>query len=286
MGIFSNFFLRKNEQSVGDVVHNYHHLDASFDLLRKTTEEVADEAAKAAVVLSERLALVENRFEATIDSIGDFVAIKDGAGRWKIVNAAGRRLLGITNEYIGKTNEEIAELVPGFELSLQLTAKTSEQAWTSKAPVRSMEIVSIPGKPEIFFDVIKTPTFNKDGSRKELIVIGRDVTELREEEQMLRVLFTALDGASNMILILKDTGEVVFANKEFKSVYGADNESIKGKHICQLTLGKKCAQCFKSHAQDGHAWTGLLDEATSLSLLPIMNGKPNPVYFIATLNKI
>lgn len=56
-------------------------LQESFNLLKKTTENVSTEAIQTANFLKKQLAETNYRFYHVIDSINDIVLIKDGQGR-------------------------------------------------------------------------------------------------------------------------------------------------------------------------------------------------------------
>ena len=44
----------------------------------------------------------------------------------------------------------------------------------------------IPNAGKLTFDVIKVPLFHADGSRKGLVIVGRDVSDLKRAEEALR----------------------------------------------------------------------------------------------------
>jgi signal transduction histidine kinase len=56
----------------------------------------------------------------------------------------------------------------------------------------------LPDGTEKTFDIIKVPTFKADGSRKGLIVVGRDITERKKAE---RALLAAKEEAERLSVI-------------------------------------------------------------------------------------
>ena len=70
--------------------------------------------------------------------------------------------------------------------------------WNSCRPLRTEETFKFADGGEHIYDVLRVPTFASDGSRKRLIIMGRDLTEryrneqrLRQSEQRYRSLFEA-----------------------------------------------------------------------------------------------
>ncbi len=126
------------------------------------------------------------QFHALINGSNDIICLKDGEGRWLIANEADVKLFKLENvDYRGKTDEELARIVPHYKDVLLFCAKTDEQAWRAGKPIRSMETVVQEDGKRFIFDIIKTPIFDKSGRRKYLVVIGRDITEYKELEEQL-----------------------------------------------------------------------------------------------------
>ncbi|MGE5545956.1 MAG: ATP-binding protein [Solirubrobacterales bacterium] len=154
--------------------------------------------------ISGELAEQTERLQTLINAMPDFVCFKDGAGRWLVVNEYGRALFGLDSiEHLGKTDEELAALVPGCRQSLCGCADSDERAWRRDASSRGEEVViGLDGKAR-FFDVIKVPVKSSDGARKGLVVVGRDITERRRIEVALSRLSRQTE------LILECAGEGV-----------------------------------------------------------------------------
>lgn len=267
-------------------------LNHSFDELRRATSSVTEAATEAALTLHQQLQEAEYRFFSTIDSIDDFIVVKDGMGRWKTVNTAGQKLFGwIHGEYIGKTNEELAMLYPLFRTALLECSRSDEMAWINKIPHRIEECLpySLDGGYRCF-DVVKTPTYDERGGKKELIVVGRDITEHLERQRRMKASFIALNSISDIIVILDQNGQVYFCNDSFLFNMGIDSyESIIGKHICDLLTINGFDNVWEvvSHNQkwDGEcvAKDSLYNKYHELHMVPMMNGLPHPIYYICTL---
>lgn len=129
----------------------------------------------------------EERLRALIDASPDHIYFKDDQGQWIIANKAGLQLFNLENApYQGKTDRELAEYAPFFREALFYCAETDEKTWIEGKLSQVNEIVPQMDGTFRTFNVIKAPVFNEDGSRKGLVVLGRDITEQIKSEKLLR----------------------------------------------------------------------------------------------------
>lgn len=132
-------------------------------------------------------------FSNLIDMTDDIICVKDGEGRWLLANKADLKLFNLENvDYFGKTDYDLSYYTNIiYKDAFQTCMVTDEIAWKKNGISRSDEKIPIDDKGNIkIFDVVKKPIFNDDGSRRALIVMGRDVTEKRKIEQIERKLAT------------------------------------------------------------------------------------------------
>ena len=117
-----------------------------------------------------------------IEALPDAIFFKDGEGRWRVVNATGLRLFGLTDApWQGKTDLELAALHPPLAGALEACRAGDEAAWAQQVRTDSLEYVPDPDTGAMLsFEVIKVPLFHADGTRRGLVVIGRDVTARRQ----------------------------------------------------------------------------------------------------------
>jgi diguanylate cyclase (GGDEF)-like protein/PAS domain S-box-containing protein len=113
-----------------------------------------------------------------INAMPDMICFKDGKGRWLVSNQYYLDLVGLAGvDYVGRTGPELARLAGGHGDFLLTTAATDERAWRDGKPVAyEKEMPAAEGGAKVF-DVVKIPLFNASGSRKGLVMVGRDVTE-------------------------------------------------------------------------------------------------------------
>ncbi|HEB72475.1 MAG TPA: PAS domain S-box protein [Nitrospirae bacterium] len=195
---------------------------------RKRAEETANEHKEKLMTL--------------INSSPDSIFFKDGKGRWQIVNDAGLDLFKLSGvDYVGKKDSELAHLADSiYSDSLGMCEGTDEETWQEGRQTRCEEVVPSPGGPSTVLDVIKVPLFNKDGSRKAIVIIGRDITEsrkdrerLEESEEWFRVITAS---ANDAIVVIDDEDKITYWNQAAERVYGHTSEEAVGQTLHDLVI--------------------------------------------------
>jgi len=128
---------------------------------------------------TQKLAESEEQLRTLINATPDIICFKDGQGRWLEANEADLELFDLKGvAYQGKKDSELADYThPKFKNAFMACEATDEQAWEKGVLTRSEEKIETVDGTQKIYDVIKVPVFNEDGSRKGLIVFGRDVTQ-------------------------------------------------------------------------------------------------------------
>ncbi|WP_442599699.1 ATP-binding protein [Neobacillus sp. D3-1R] len=130
----------------------------------------------------------EKRLSTLINSMVDFVNFKDGEGKWIEANEFGLKLFQIDHvDYRGKKDSELAEYTAFYADALRYCEISDEDAWKKGSISRYEEVIPLPDGTTKTFDTIKVPLFYPDGKRKGLVIIGRDITKLRQAEERLRL---------------------------------------------------------------------------------------------------
>lgn len=261
-------------------------LESSLQLLKQTTNEVSSAAVNAAIVLERRLKDTEYRFFSTIDTIDDLVIIKDGEGRWKTLNKVGQDIFSwYHGEYYDKTDSELMQLFPKFKDTLITCIETDTAAWELRQSNRVEEYV-LCGDEYRILDTIKTPVFHDDGSRKELIIVGRDMTELIEKQRRTKACFHALNSASDGIVIIDAKARIVFSNDEFNRQFHIEHyEKILNKKMIDVLPWLAKYDDIWQHARNNQSIKIATEEVGDILVMPMMNGLPKPIYFICTFKK-
>lgn len=284
-------------EHTSSVKEDLNKLQESFALLKHTTENVSYEALTTASYLRKQLSQTVYRFLNVIDAVNDFILIKDRAGRWKTLNKFAQDLYGFSKitDFCDKTDEEIANDFPHHKIGLLNCIETDNQAWESKSYFRTTESFEINNQLR-HFDVVKTPVFDKDGNRKELIIIGRDITDLKNAELKNKACMTALNSTSDLLLIIDKLGFITFANEAFAEIFDFESSMDAIDHSLFDILSEHCKDYITCDSailytiSTHNIWTENIVVNKndvllkySIIIIPVMNGGPKPTYYICKM---
>ncbi|NOR86524.1 MAG: PAS domain S-box protein [Bacteroidales bacterium] len=138
--------------------------------------------------LNQFLGDTNDLFLEMIKHTPDIICFKDGDGKWLLANDADLELFQINGvDYVGKTDADLAEYThPLYKDAFLTCMDTDEACWEKGEISRSDETIPLPDGGIVILDVFKIPTYHVDGSRKSLIVLGRDVSQRRAVERDLK----------------------------------------------------------------------------------------------------
>ncbi|MFJ7679428.1 ATP-binding protein [Peribacillus sp. NPDC097198] len=197
----------------------------------------------------------EEKLRSTlINSMVDFVNFKDGEGRWLESNTFGLQLFQLENvDYKGKKDSELAEYSQFYRDSLIYCEDSDQETWAMKKITRCEENIPLPNGHFKTFDTIKVPSFHEDGSRKGLVVIGRDISEriaaesqLLASEQRYKSLF---DHNPSPMLMLDLKGTITTVNPRFEAVTGFHNEEVQGDLFVDMNFSSEAKELIRSSCE-------------------------------------
>ncbi len=168
----------------------------------------------------------EDDLKTLINATPDVIQFKDGQGRWVTANNAALEFFKLEEEHsIGFTDVEMAGQKPELKDIMLDCARSDNETWERGEMTRQGEIIPQSDGSVKFFDVIKVPLFNEDGSRKSLLVYARDTTRQKEMEGSLidreknyRILF---ENSPLGILTAKPDGTILEANDKLLKILGS-----------------------------------------------------------------
>jgi two-component system, sporulation sensor kinase E len=207
----------------------------------------------------------KEKLHTLINSMVDFVNFKDGEGRWIEANDFGLKLFHLENvDYRGKKDSELAEYTDFYREALLYCEDSDEETWKARGITRSEEMIPLPEGGSKTFDTIKVPLFNRDGSRKGLVIIGRDITErvmverkLSEKQQRYQSLF---EYNPEMVYMVDLKGNITNLNPQFEVITGRARENYIGKPILHFVMEKdqkQVREVFHKVIQTRKAWKNL-----------------------------
>nr|WP_319540235.1 PAS domain S-box protein [uncultured Methanospirillum sp.] len=170
----------------------------------------------------------ESRLRTLINAMPDIICFKDAQGRWIEANDFDLQLFQLEGiDYKHKTDSELAELNSFYRDAFLTCERSDEEAWKAGTDVRGIEFIPCPDGSDRVFDIIKVPTFHENGSRKGLVVIGRDITDLYEAQQALKKseheFRNIFDNAALGIFQTTPEGVNRALNPAFARIFGYDS---------------------------------------------------------------
>jgi PAS domain S-box-containing protein len=127
----------------------------------------------------------EQQTLALINSMPDLIYIQDSTGRFIEMNQYAQDLFKLKDmEFRNKKLDELFSENKWFR-NFENCFSNDEISWKKGTPYRYELELAIENGIFAIFDIIKVPTFNADGSRKNLLVIGRNITEQKKANELL-----------------------------------------------------------------------------------------------------
>lgn len=199
---------------------------------------------------------VEEKLQTLLDTMPDGVWFKDGDGRWMAVNKSGLALFGLENaDYQGKRDSEQVPEGSFHFPALVHCQNTDKAAWEAGRLSRVEERIPQPNGMSRAFDVLKVPLFNADGSRKGLVVLGREITAEKEARDEQRRLASAVEQSGEAIFVTDTKGLIQYVNPAFEWMSGYAKEEVIGKSSALLESGKTPSSTLRA-IQAGVPWSG------------------------------
>jgi diguanylate cyclase (GGDEF)-like protein/PAS domain S-box-containing protein len=191
-------------------------------------------------VTSSACFLCEESFTVLINTSPDFILFKDGDGRWLEANQSALQSFDLKDKnWRGKTDSELASMLPAPYLpTLEGCIRTDADAWKEKIPSRTLEIIALPDGSKRYYDIVKSPLFNKDGTRNFMIVFGRDVTDLSRLLEHQKLSAQVLENSHEAVMITDVHNNIVSVNRAFTIVTEYTEAEVLGKNPRILSSGR------------------------------------------------
>lgn len=140
----------------------------------------------AQVAIDNSIKASEVKLRTLINAMPDIVCFKDGKGRWLEANDFDLKLFQLEGiDYIGKKDSELAAYSSFYRDAFLTCEDSDEKTWLNGVTTRDEEVIPKPDGSSRVFDIIKVPTFGASGEREGLVVIGRDITEIKKAQKAL-----------------------------------------------------------------------------------------------------
>ena len=171
------------------------------------------------------------RLEAILESSSSIIVALDTRYHLTDLNGAARRILGLTDEDIGRFLGDIID-----------------PRRTADTPERREELLSIlhgasatfdtyllaPDGTERTIDFTLAPIRGTDGEVVGISAIGRDVTGERRDEEQRRNLAAVVESAHDPILAARPDGTVLSWNRAAEVAFGARAADVLGRPLVEV----------------------------------------------------
>jgi two-component system, cell cycle sensor histidine kinase and response regulator CckA len=171
-----------------------------------------------------------------INSLPDNVILKDAGGRWLVANPPALRFFRLGSiDWQGRTDAELAEINPALKGLHNACIRSDEAGWAAKETTQVVQRgPGLDGRLEEH-EVTKVPLFQADGSRKAMLVIGRDVTEKSRLKKSLELSnLMASQSRDMLMLVRKSDGRICSVNAAATETYGYSHEELLTKTVYDL----------------------------------------------------
>jgi PAS domain S-box-containing protein len=210
---------------------------------------------------AERSARVsEQQLSTTLMSIGDAVISTDTEGQIVFMNAVAQSLTGWKlDEARGQRLEEVFRIV---------NEQTRLEAESSVAKVlRVGAVVGLANHTillakdgrEIPIDDSGAPIKDPEGVTRGVVLVFRDVSEIKQADEKLRFQAHLLDVVSQAMIATDMEGRVTYWNQFAEKLYGWSAEEVIGRNIMEITPSEQTqeqASEIMSKMLAGESWSG------------------------------
>ena len=189
--------------------------------------------------LEHNLAETGTQLRTLINAMPDIVCFKDGEGRWLEANDFDLKLFQLEGvDYRGKKDSELAAFQDFYCDAFLESEASDEEAWRAGQMVRGEETIPRPDGTALVFDIIKVPLFNPDGSRKGLVVVGRDITARKQAEARWNLASRVFDTTGEAIVVTDEHANIVAVNPAFSRITGYSEAEVLGQNPRILQSGR------------------------------------------------
>lgn len=232
-------------------------------------------------------------------SITDLVCLKDGNGRWIEANEVAENLLEFNQMHLhDPKNPENEKWYPYTEDFWRESDKTDHQAWESGKMIQyEREMLGQNGE-KFTFSIIKIPFYDHDGSKKALLVLGKDITAEKIKQHELDTTIKelvdfkfALD-QSSIVAITDYKGIITYVNDKFCEISKYSKQELIGQDHRLLNSSHHPKSFFKGMwktIRKGNVWMGEVKNKAKdgtfywvkTTIVPFVNKQGTPYQYIA-----
>lgn len=204
---------------------------------------------------------VTDILNAVVEGTTDAIFVKDAAGRYLMINRAGAEVIGRpAEEIVGKKLSEVFDV----ETAEHLEADDRLVMARGTTEILENQIPSPLGMRS--FQSVKAPYRNRAGEVIGTIGVSRDLTELRQTQQVLTRQAALLDLSPDALMVRTLEGEITFWSHGAAQLYGwtAKEALHHNSHALMQTkfLGPESSASQENSLRAWGHWEGELEHTT------------------------
>jgi PAS domain S-box-containing protein len=192
--------------------------------------------------------------DAIVDNSSDGIFVKDAECRYLLFNRAASR-------WIGKTRKEVlghdsSALFPPEEAA-RLEA-VDRQVMEENRTITHEEILTTTDGVRVMH-VTRGPLHDAEGKVIGLFGTSRDITQRKQDEEMLRMLSLVVEQSPESIVITDVVGNIEYVNEAFTRTSGYGHDDVIGRNPKILSSGKMPPEAYAAMwtaLAEGRPWKG------------------------------
>ncbi|MCX7611897.1 MAG: PAS domain S-box protein [Ignavibacterium sp.] len=210
----------------------------------------------------------ENLLRTLLNSTPDLIYIKDDEDRWVEFNKTFTELFQLSPDQIMlKKVEDLYKTVDNSLINTLFTlSKIEEETWIKKSIKRIEQELKFKNDSANYFDLIFIPIFTDDNERKNLIVIGRDITVKKldevEKQIMLNKLNIVIDNFDGGILLENTKNQIEIVNDNLLKLFKLNHK----KEQITLMNSKEFFDIIKNLMDNPNQFVRLIQEPIKFQL--------------------
>jgi PAS domain S-box-containing protein len=232
-----------------------------------------------------------------LEGVSSVILRWDTEGRIRFMNDFGLELFGFASEDLfGELI--VGSIVPASDVVDRNVRKMIDEIATDPAKYEDDETENQRKNGDLIWMAWRnTPILNDDGSLREILTIGIDITERKRAEGELRKLSRAVEQSSSTVVITDLAGNIEYANPKFTETTGYALEEVMGQNPRVLKSGSQPQEFYAdlwATISSGREWHGefcnrkkngeLYWESASIS--PIRDASGEITHFVAIKDDI
>lgn len=107
---------------------------------------------------------------------------------------------------------------------------------------------------------------------------------LEQEQRRTKACFTALNSASDIIFIVNNEEKIFFVNDKFVERFGIQTyDHVVDRPMIEALPGIQNYAAMWDRIRRNKSWEDVYEDHYRLTIIPMMNGKSEPVFYICTI---